>query len=533
MNQKRVVAYCRVSTDQDDQLNSLENQKQFFESYINKNLEWRFCGLYVDEGTSGTSTKKRKGFNKMIQDAEDNKFDLVLTKEISRFARNTLDSIFYTRKLKSRGIGVLFLNDNINTLDPDAELRLTIMSSIAQEESRKTSDRVRWGQKRSMENGVVFGASIYGYNLKGGKLTINEGAARIVRLIFDLYLNEGMGTYLLCKELENRGIPSPTGVPIWKNASVLRMLRNEKYIGVLKQKKYITIDYLSHAKKMNEGEEDFIIIEDHHEPIIGRDTWDKVQKEIVRRRTTTMNKSKHSNRYVWSGKIECEHCNAKFKRKIYNGKRPKSQIVWQCSTVSKYGRKKLNGMGVEVGCDCQAIHESILKAQFLEVLKKTAANADDIKSQVKRTLNDVVTNGGDNREEMNHIEIEMGKLANRKLKLIELFTDGSITRREFDISNDNYLKQIETLSDELGRFRRDEESKKDLRDKIKTIDKTVDNIFTFEEFSEEVCKSLLRKVVVKGRDSISYFFSSSPDANFFTALPMQKSRLWRVRCKLP
>ena len=217
MEQKRIVAYCRVSTDQDDQLNSLENQKNFFERYINKNLEWRFCGLYVDEGISGTSTKKRKGFNNMIADAELGKFDMILTKEISRFARNTLDSIFYTRKLKSQGIGVLFMNDNINTLEPDAELRLTIMSSIAQEESRKTSDRVRWGQKRSMENGVVFGVSVYGYNLKDGKLTINENEAKIVRLVFDLYLNEGMGTYLLCKELENRGIPSPSGSPVWKN----------------------------------------------------------------------------------------------------------------------------------------------------------------------------------------------------------------------------------------------------------------------------------------------------------------------------
>ncbi|MCL2291885.1 MAG: recombinase family protein, partial [Candidatus Bathyarchaeota archaeon] len=156
---KRVCAYCRVSTEQDDQLNSLENQKRYFEEYIGRNLEWEFCGLYVDEGISGTSAEKRADFMRMVADAEAHKFDLLLTKEISRFARNTLDSIFYTRKLKGLGVGVLFMNDNINTLDNDAELRLTIMSSIAQEESRKTSERVKWGHKRCMERGVVFGKS--------------------------------------------------------------------------------------------------------------------------------------------------------------------------------------------------------------------------------------------------------------------------------------------------------------------------------------------------------------------------------------
>jgi len=224
---KRVCAYCRVSTEAEDQLNSLENQKKYFEQYIGNNLEWQFCGLYVDEGISGTSVEKRTGFKQMIADAENRKFDLLLTKEISRFARNTLDSIFYTRKLKGLGVGVLFMNDNVNTLDSDAELRLTIMSSIAQEESRKTSERVRWGQKRRMEQGFVFGASIFGYHLKDGKLTINEDEAKTVRLIYELYLS-GKGVHLLCKELENRGITSPQGGTRWSVPSVIRILKNEK-----------------------------------------------------------------------------------------------------------------------------------------------------------------------------------------------------------------------------------------------------------------------------------------------------------------
>ena len=191
----RVAAYCRVSTDHQDQANSLKSQQNYFHEYISKNPLWTLAEVYVDEGITGTSTKKRADFNRMITDAGKHQFDLIITKEISRFARNTLDSIFYTRKLKDLGIGVIFMNDNINTLDPDAELRLTIMSSIAQEESRKTSDRVKWGQKRRMEQGVVFGRSMLGYDVKDGHMSINEDGAKIVRLIFHKFVNEKKGTH--------------------------------------------------------------------------------------------------------------------------------------------------------------------------------------------------------------------------------------------------------------------------------------------------------------------------------------------------
>ena len=181
---QKVAVYCRVSTDKEDQINSLENQKKYFTEYIEKNPSYKLTKIYVDEGVTGTSTKKRHSFCEMMKDAQNHTFDLILTKEISRFARNTLDSILYTRKLKALGIGVIFMNDNINTLDADAELRLTIMSSIAQEESRKTSDRVKWGQKRRMEQGVVFGRDMLGYDVRNGMLYINEEGAKTVRLFF-------------------------------------------------------------------------------------------------------------------------------------------------------------------------------------------------------------------------------------------------------------------------------------------------------------------------------------------------------------
>ena len=201
----KVAVYCRVSTDKTDQANSLESQQKYFKEYIERNPMWELYNIYVDEGITGTNTKKRRAFNLMMVDAQLKKFDLIITKEISRFARNTLDSIYYTRELKRNGIGVLFANDNLCTLDADAELRLTIMSSIAQEESRKTSERVKWGQKRRMEQGVVFGRDMLGYDVRDGELHINPKGARTVQKIFHKYVVEHKGTSTIARELQEEG----------------------------------------------------------------------------------------------------------------------------------------------------------------------------------------------------------------------------------------------------------------------------------------------------------------------------------------
>ncbi len=246
---KRVAAYCRVSTDNEDQASSFESQRKFFRRYIEQNPGWQLFAIFADEGISGTNTKRRKEFNRMIACAKNGDFDLIITKEISRFARNTLDSIFYTRDLKRHGVGVIFLNDNINTLDGDAELRLAIMSSIAQEESRKTSERVKWGQKRQMEQGVVFGRSMLGYDVKDGRMTINEEGAKIVRLIFHKFADEGKGTHVIARELKEEGI-LPMRAKEWQNTVILRILRNEKYCGDLVQKNtYTPIFYLMKRKR--------------------------------------------------------------------------------------------------------------------------------------------------------------------------------------------------------------------------------------------------------------------------------------------
>ncbi|MEL7657543.1 MAG: recombinase family protein, partial [Bacillota bacterium] len=201
MDKLRVAAYCRVSTDKEDQVNSLTSQMKYFTEYINSHDGWQMCEVYYDEGISGTSIKKRAGFNRMISDANAHKMDLILTKEVSRFARNTVDTLSYTRHLKELNIGVVFMTDNIDTRDSDGELRLSIMASIAQEESRKTSERVKWGQKRRMEQGIVFGRDMFGYAVRNGQLIVNQDEAETVKLIFNKFLAEGKGTHVIAREL--------------------------------------------------------------------------------------------------------------------------------------------------------------------------------------------------------------------------------------------------------------------------------------------------------------------------------------------
>mgnify|MGYP001106757187 CR=1 FL=1 len=385
---KRVAAYCRVSTDNEDQANSFESQQRYFRQYIERNPDWELYEIFADEGISGTNTKKRKEFNRMIACAKNGDFDLIITKEISRFARNTLDSIYYTRELKKHGVGVIFMNDNINTLDGDAELRLAIMSSIAQEESRKTSERVKWGQKRQMEQGVVFGRSMLGYDVEGGKMTINEEGAKVVRLIFHKFVNEGKGTHVIARELREEGI-SPMRVKEWSNTVILRVIRNEKYCGDLVQKKTYTPDFLSHEKKYNRGQEEFVIIKDHHEPIISRSDFNRVQEEMARRsakrtiadKLTKTGQGKYSAKYALSELLICGECGEHYRRVTWTAKGFK-EIKWRCVSRIQYGKKKFHSSPT---VDEQALHRAIVSAinEFCEV-------KDDVAKALRESITEVL-----------------------------------------------------------------------------------------------------------------------------------------------
>ena len=338
MNKTRVAVYCRVSTDHNDQINSLKSQMIYFKEYIQKNTDWDLVEVFADEGLSGTSTKKRKEFLRMISMAKDKKIDLIITKEVSRFARNTVDTLTFTRELKALGIGVLFINDNINTLDNDGELRLTIMSSIAQEESRKTSERVKWGQKRRMEQGVVFGNGLYGYTLNNGKLNINEKEAEIVRMIFSAFVFEKKGGYTIARELNMSGV-KPKYADEWSSNAILKMIRNEKYCGDLLQKKTCTPDFLSHKRINNNEFEEKLLIKNHHEPIVSREVFEMAQAELNKRSVKKADSSRHSVRYWCSGKVFCGECGCRYVSSSSKSKKGYVYKGWRCFNAKNNGAK--------------------------------------------------------------------------------------------------------------------------------------------------------------------------------------------------
>jgi len=277
-------AYCRVSTERDEQRQSLASQSEFFRSYIAADPALELTEIYADHGLSGTTVRSRTAFRRLLADCEAGRIGLVLTREVSRFARNTVDALSVTRRLRELGIGVIFLSDGIDTRDGDGELRLTILASIAQEESRRTSQRVRWGQQRRMEVGIVFGNRfLYGYRLHAGVLTVDPEQAAVVQEIFQRCA-AGMSTRAIAAWL-NASCIAPLRAAAWSSGSVSRILHNEKYTGDLLQKKSCTADYLSHRRQVNHGQEPFIILPDHHEAIIPRELFLAAQDALAQRRS--------------------------------------------------------------------------------------------------------------------------------------------------------------------------------------------------------------------------------------------------------
>ncbi|MDE6833917.1 MAG: recombinase family protein, partial [Ruminococcus sp.] len=323
-SKKNVVIYARVSTEHEAQLSALENQLDWYKPLLAMHPEWTFIRSYVDEGITGTSAQKRPQFMKMLADAEKGEFQLILTREVSRFARNTVDTLQYTRQLKAMGVEVYFINDNIRTFDGDGELRLTIMATLAQDESRKTSIRVKSGQQTSMENGTFYGnGNILGYDRKGKDLVINPEQARTVRKIYDWYL-DGMGVRQIQFRLEQEGILTSMGKKRWYESNISKILRNPFYAGIIEYHKQFTPDYLEQKKINNFGEIERLRVRGRHEPIISEEEFNKVQEIMESRRIKNPNnKTGHKEigkkpvSDVWCRLLVCS-CDCTFNRKVWH-----------------------------------------------------------------------------------------------------------------------------------------------------------------------------------------------------------------------
>ena len=484
----KAAAYARVSTDKDDQLNSLTNQRSYFESYIKSHDDWEFAGVYFDEGVTGTQTKKRAGFNHMIDECRVGNIDLILTKEVSRFARNTVDTLNYTRMLKGYGVGVLFINDNIDTRENDGEFRLSIMASVAQEESRKTSERVKWGQRRAMENGVVFGNnSIFGFDIKNGTLAVNDMEAEVVRLIFHKYINEGKGTHVIARELYEADIKPPRNTKgFWSSTEILRILRNEKYVGDLLQRKHITKDYLTHKKVINDGEK--IFIPNHHEAVIDRDMWKRTQEELGRRSVDTAAKRKYSNRYWCSGKIICSDCGSRF---VIRRSRKKSgeYITWACHSRAEHGNRKNDCNGNAVGCDMRMINNKSLLECMHFVTAQTVGNSDSIADEIIDEISAQSDVCDENRADL--IRQQIKETEDKKLRMLDSYFSGKISENEMGKLRQIYDEEIERLNVVLTE-RENENTARDRQKNLSELRRTIMESI----YSESVYGEILDNIVV-------------------------------------
>ena len=487
----RVCFYARVSTDKDEQLNSLDNQVTYFEEFIKNKANWEYAGGYIDEGLSGKSVEKRTNFLRMIKDAKDGAFDLIITKEISRFSRSTLDSIKYTQDLLTYGAGVLFQSDNINTLLPDSELRLTIMASIAQEEVRKLSERLRFGYKHSIEKGRVLGQNnLFGYHKEDGKLSIVEEEAEVIRKIFAMYIEGKFGVRRIARELEKEGILSPNTGRMFGSDSIRNMIQNPKYKGFYCSGKTVSIDYRQN-KRIRIGENDWTVFKDENIPaIVSEEIWDKAN-DIYKQRgeKSKKNEGAYLQRYPFSGKLVCAEHGTSYHRHIYKSKKRGEQEVWNCKLYRLKGKVD--------GCDSPTLYTTELQ----EILGGIYRTIYDGRDQVINGLMEIYSSvgGGENdyAKEIAAKEGEIAKIDKNKDQLLDLLMEGLISKQDFKRRNDLLNEDIERIESEINDIKNEIKLQSKNKTDLQSLKRTLEEEFDKNaDFATELNNTLLDKIIV-------------------------------------
>ena len=505
---KKVAAYCRVSTDLSDQIHSLTAQRQFFEEYINQREDWELIDVYYDEGITGTSTAHRDGFNKMITDCERGMIDTVLTKEVSRFARNTIDTLTYTRKLSQLGINVIFMSDGIDTDDKDGELRLSIMASLAQEESRKISERVKWGIRRSMKNGVVFGnGKLLGYTIKEGKLILVPEEAEIVRRIFHEYVYEDKGMSSIAKGLNEDGFRTTFG-GLFRQDFIGHILNNPKYCGDLLQWRTHSTDFLTkHRVRTSEAdstESSLIALENTHEGIISRDLFEKAQKIREKRSQLRNERSHHSNTHWFSGKVFCGKCGSRFTNSNKSG----DYYQMHCSNRQTYGKEiRYEPNGKQYGCDMKNMSEKVFVACMKYVLGYIDTQRDEIIAALK---NDIDTIQRDNIVfDIEPLQAEIEKLGKKKEKAIDLMIEGLITKDDLRNQTTKYEAEIGELQKKIYESKNIGDINRRQLETVKGHIATLKSM-TFDLENTDMFKELLEKIVVQDEGVMDIYLKFLP-----------------------
>jgi site-specific DNA recombinase len=483
----RVTFYARVSTDKLEQQGSLENQIQYYTDFIQKNPNWDYVPGYIDEGISGTSTYKRESFLRMIADAHRERFDFIITKEISRFSRNTLDSIHYTQALLDAGVAVLFQNDNINTLDSDSEFRLVVMAGVAQDEVRKLSERLKFGFRQSIKNGHVLGNDqLWGYDKKDCKLTILPEQAEAVRIIFELYATGDYGLRKLSLELTQRGYTSKLGND-FNSVTIGHILTNPKYKGWYCGNKTKSLDYRK-KKTLFLEEDEWVIYPDPKIPaIVSEELWDRANA-LYRKRSQRAKSYDvgYQSRYAYSGKIICGKHRTSFHRQSFKTSSGVTEF-WKCRVYRQKGKD---------GCNAPSIRTSELDAVLADIFTRVVTNKEQIVGLVLSSLKDGGRQG-DGAAQIQRIEEQIAQLETKKDKLLELSVEDAITMQEFKQRNNRFNDQIAELRKQILVLQKQEEASKNAAQDLEVIKKVLEEEINFTAgISTDVVGSILDHVVV-------------------------------------
>lgn len=460
---RRVVIYARVSTEHEAQISALENQVQYYDEILKRHPEWVLVDRYIDEGITGTSINKREGFLRMINDAKSRKFDLVITREVSRFARNIVDTLQQTRLLKAYGVEVWFTEDNIWTMnDEDGELRLSIMATLAQNESKKISQRVKAGQMISFKNGIFYGnGNILGYDRVEDKLIVNREQAKTVKRIFELYL-QGNGIRKIQDIMEKEGHVTSTGLRQWQAGCISRILKNSFYCGQIEYRKQYVPDYLTQKKINNRGEIEKIYVQGTHEALISPEEFEKVQT-IMKSRAVKKSDNKSYGMFtakcVWVKKTKCI-CNHSMNRRVaYKSKNGEKTFVYQCYDQIHTGTpatRLKKGLSIDGICDNKTFPEWKLEVQADFIFKKLVKNKQAIYDEAMKMVGEISSISMSQSIEADKIEAnikEIDKLKSRIAVLIDLYADGDISKEVFKGKKQKLDDQIISLEQINSEYR--------------------------------------------------------------------------------
>lgn len=498
---RKVAGYARVSTDHEEQTSSYAAQVDYYTSYIRSNPDWQFVGVYTDEGISALSTKNRDGFNSMINDALSGKIDLIVTKSVSRFARNTVDSLSTIRKLKENGVEVYFEKENIWSFDGKGELLLTIMSSLAQEESRSISANVTWGQRKRFSDGKVSLAysSFLGYK-KGddGKMEIVPDEAAIVRDIYKMFIS-GKSLNMIAKHLTAKGIPTPRGNSVWRVSTIESILTNEKYKGDAILQKTFTVDFLNKKLKVNEGEVPQYYVTDSHEGIIDKAEWDQVQVEMHRRKQKGKH---HTSLSPFSSRIVCGDCGAYYGSKVWHSTDKYKRTIWQCNCKFKGDHK----------CTTPHLYEDTIKKLFVSAVAKLMDNRDTL-------LDDCYTMQTFLENDVADIDKQIAAL-DSTMSEIRILAENLISENaRCPMDQDDYNKRYDEY---VARFKDAEDKQEALKHQrvTKVFEADIIECFTTEvrilpglpvDFSEEYWNALIDHVTVYSDERVVFTFKNGTE----------------------